>query len=69
MVSPGGVVATTLAIALKWELLRGILYAAGMFFSPAFRLAVGGVVFLVVSSVCLRVITRPGRPRPPVACS
>ncbi|MDR6857875.1 hypothetical protein [Variovorax guangxiensis] len=63
VMSPSGIVATALAIALKWDLLRGILYAAGMYFSTAFRLAVGVVVFLVISSICLYGITRTGQSR------
>lgn len=61
VMSPSGVVTTALAIALKWDLLHGILYAAGMFFSTSFRIAVGVVTFLLISSLCLRGITRSGR--------
>ena len=60
-VSASGIVAAALAIALKWDLVRGFLYATAMFLSPALRWAVGLSVFVGVSAICVRAIARPGR--------
>ena len=60
-VSASGIVAAALAIALKWDLVRGFLYATAMFLSPALRWAVGLSVFAGISAICLRAIARPGQ--------
>ena len=60
-VSASGIVAAALAIALKWDLVRGFLYAVAMFLSPALRWAVGLSVFAGISAICLRAIARLGR--------
>ncbi|PNG50337.1 MULTISPECIES: hypothetical protein [unclassified Variovorax] len=58
LMSPSGILAAALAIAFKWDLLRGLVYAAGMFLSPALRAAVGAAAFVTLSAIFLHAIRR-----------